>query len=186
MNSNLLIETNRLLIRPFTLNDIETSYLMNLDEEVSRFTGDGGVVSRKETERRIKEDVFGDYKKHGFGRMAVTLKSDNSFIGFSGLKFLENLKKVDLGYRLTKPHWGRGFATEAGWASLVYGFEKLKLQEIIAMVLPKNVKSIHVLNKLGFAHQSDFHQEHELVQVYQLSQEKYNSMNELFRVRINT
>lgn len=60
--SNLPIETERLLIRPFTEQDIDEAYQMNLDAEVSKFTGDGGVVSRQEMERRIKEDVLGDYK----------------------------------------------------------------------------------------------------------------------------
>ena len=72
--SDLIIETERLLIRPFSLDDIEPSYAMNLDIEVSKYTGDGGVVSKKEIRRRIIEDVFGDYEKHGFGRLALNLK----------------------------------------------------------------------------------------------------------------
>jgi len=87
-HSNLFIETERLLIRPFKMEDIEPSYVMNLDAEVSKYTGDGGVVSKKEIERRIVENVFGDYEKYGFGRLAVELKGENKFIGFAGLKYL--------------------------------------------------------------------------------------------------
>ena len=68
------LETERLLLRPHTLADVEPSYRMNLDSEVSRFTQDGGVVDRAEIERRIRENVLGDYAKYGFGRLAVVLK----------------------------------------------------------------------------------------------------------------
>jgi RimJ/RimL family protein N-acetyltransferase len=90
-NPDLFIETERLLIRPFTMDDIEPSYQMNLDGEVSRYTSDGGVVSREEIERRIVEHVFGDYQKHGFGRLAVELKSEKKFIGFTGLKYMDEV-----------------------------------------------------------------------------------------------
>jgi len=103
-NPNLFIETERLLIRPFKMEDIEPSYTMNLDTEVSRYTGDGGVVSKKEIERRIVENVFGDYEKHGFGRLAVELKEENKFIGFTGLKYIEDMDEVDLGYRFMKEY----------------------------------------------------------------------------------
>ena len=100
--SDLFIETERLLIRPFSMEDIEPSYGMNLDAEVSRYTGDGWVVSKYEIERRIIENVLGDYKKYGFGRLAVELKVENKFIEFTGLKYLEDMDEVDLGYRFKK------------------------------------------------------------------------------------
>jgi len=59
-HSNLIIEIERLILHPFTFADIEASYLMNLDYEVSKHTGDSGVVSKKEIERRIVENVIGD------------------------------------------------------------------------------------------------------------------------------
>ena len=68
---------------------------MNLDAEVSKYTGDGGVVSKEEIERRITENVLGDYKKYGYGRLAVELKEENKFIGFTGLKYLDDMDEVD-------------------------------------------------------------------------------------------
>lgn len=130
--------------------DIAPSYEMNLDAEVSRYTGDGGVVSEKEIERRIKENVFGDYEKYGYGRLAVELKSEGRFIGFTGLKYLPDLDEVDLGYRFMRAYWGKGLATESAKASLNLGFKELGLKRIIALTLPENEASIHVLNKLGF------------------------------------
>ena len=165
-DSNLFIETERLIIRPFTMDDIEPSYLMNLDPEVSRYTGDGGVVSREEMERRIVEDVMGDYAKHGYGRLAVEWKANGQFIGFSGLKYLEDMDEVDLGFRYMKAYWGMGIATEAGRPCLDLGFESLGLKRIIAMVLPENGGSIRVLEKLGFGYEKEIMEEGMLAKVY--------------------
>jgi len=165
---NVRLETERLIIRPFTEADIEPSYEMNLDEEVSRYTGDGGVVSREEIERRIKENVFGDYQKHGYGRMAVELKGGEKFIGFSGLKYYEELDEVELGFRFFTRHWGKGFATESGRACVEYGFDQLKLKRIVALILPENAGSIRVVEKLGFRYEKEFMEEDMLVHQYVL------------------
>ena len=167
-DSNLFLETERLIVRPFTTEDIEPSYLMNLDPEVSRYTADGGVVPREEMERRIVEDVMGDYAKHGYGRLAVEWKANGQFIGFSGLKYLEGLEEVDLGFRFLKAYWGMGIATESGRACLDLGFNSLGLERIIAMVLPENGGSIRVLEKLGFGFEKEMIDEGKLVQVYAL------------------
>jgi len=166
-------ETERLLLRPHTLDDIEPSYQMNLDEKVSRYTGDNGVVSREEIERRIKEDVLGDYEKHGYGRFALELKDTGEFIGFAGLKYLEDLKEVDLGYRLKSIYWGKGFATEAAWACLEFGFEVLDLKRIIAMLLPENNASIRVLEKLGFCFEKETIKDGQKIFIYSLTKEDY-------------
>jgi len=150
------------------MEDIEPSYKMNLDAEVSRYTGDGGVVSKKEIERRIIENVFGDYEKHGFGRLAVELKGENKFIGFTGLKYLEDMDEVDLGYRFMKEYWGKGIATESAKACLNLGFETLELNKIIAMVLPENIGSIRVLEKLNFEYEKDIIEDNQLAKIYSL------------------
>ena len=150
-----VIETKRLVLRPFTVADVEPSYALNLDEKVSQYTGDDGVVSKSEIERRIKEDVLGDYEKNGFGRFAVDLKLTGEFIGFAGLKFLPDLEEVDLGYRFFSSQWGKGFATETGVACVDFGFDELGLNKIIAMVLPENHASVHVLKKLQFRYNQE-------------------------------
>lgn len=167
-SSNLIIETERLLIRPFNLDDIEPSYAMNLDAEVSKYTGDGGIVSKKEIERRIIENVLGDYEKHGFGRLVVELKGENTFIGFTGLKYLEDMNEVDLGYRFIRKYWGKGIATESAKACLKLGFETLELNKIIAMVLPENINSIRVLEKLNFEYKKDIIENNQVAKLYSL------------------
>lgn len=163
---NKVLRTDRLILRPFTIDDIDAAYKMNLDEEVSRWTGDGGVVGKEEIRRRIQEDVLGDYAKYGYGRMAVVLKETEEFIGFCGLKYLEDYEEVDLGYRLMSQYWGRGYATEACQVCLDYGFGQLGLYKIIAMVLPQNKASIRVLDKLGFQFQRDIVEGEDMALLY--------------------
>lgn len=165
---HLVIETDRLLIRPFRLDDIEPSYQMNLDAEVSKYTGDGGVVSKKEIERRITENVFGDYEKYGFGRLAVEWKEEGRFIGFAGLKYLIDLDEVDLGYRFMQPYWGKGIATEASQACVKLGFETLNLEKLIALVLPENSGSIRVLEKLSFSYEKEIWEDGLLAKLFTL------------------
>ena len=161
-----MIETERLLIRKFTLDDVEASYQMNLDAEVSRYTGDGGVVSREEIEHRIVNHVLADYKEHGYGRFAMELKSTGQFIGFCGLKYLPDLKETDLGYRMMSAYWGKGLATEAGRAVMEYGWQTLGLKRIIAMVLPENQGSVRVLEKLGFVREGIYEEDGEVADLY--------------------
>ncbi len=170
MTQPTLIETERLILRPFEMTDIAPAYLMNLDKEVSKYTGDGGIVSEKEIERRITQDVMGDYQKHGFGRLAVELKGQEKSIGFAGLKYLEDLDEVDLGYRLVQKHWGKGLATEAAKACLKLGFETLMLKKIIAMVLPENNSSIRVLEKVGFQFEKEIIEDGMLAKQYMIYQ----------------
>ncbi|MEZ4722529.1 MAG: GNAT family N-acetyltransferase [Flavobacteriales bacterium] len=160
------IETQRLILRPHELRDIEPAYQMNLNQEVTRFTGDGGMVDLREIERRIKENVLGDYEKYGYGRFAVEWKETGEFIGFSGLKYLPDMREVDLGYRLKREFWGMGIATEAGKASLEFGFNHLGLQRIIAMLLPDNLASVRVLQKLGFRFERDMMEDGLLIHVF--------------------
>ncbi len=153
--SDLYLETERLIIRPFERKDIVPSYEMNLDPLVSQYTGDGGVGSKAEMERRIVDNVFGDYEKYGFGRLAVEWKAERKFIGFTGLKYLSDLDEVDLGYRFLRAYWGKGIATESGRASIDLAFHKLGLAKLVAFVFPENVGSIRVLEKLGFGYERD-------------------------------
>jgi len=147
---DISFETERLLLRPHTADDVQAAYEINLDPEVSRFTHDGGVQPLEVVRDRIVNNVLGDYKKYGYGRMAVIHKPDNKFIGFCGLKYLEDFKEVDLGYRFARPYWGKGIATEACQAVLPYGFDELGLSRIIALALEDNVASIRVMQKLHF------------------------------------
>ncbi|MEK7224059.1 MAG: GNAT family N-acetyltransferase, partial [Bacteroidota bacterium] len=86
------------------------------------------------------------------GRWAVHSKPDKEFIGWCGLKARPARNEIDLGYRFIRAAWGRGYATEAAWACIQYGFEKLHLQRIIGRAMPDNKASLRVLEKCGMTY----------------------------------
>ena len=163
-----IIETDRLILRPFTMSDVEPSYQMNLDPRMTRYTNDGGVKSREQMHDTIKNNVLGDYAKYGFGRFAVDLKEENAFIGFSGLKYLPEEDQVDLGYRFRPDLWGRGIATESAIASLEFARNTLKLEQVVACILPDNKASHRILEKLGFIFSKEYVCEDELIHEFSL------------------
>ena len=163
---DIILETKRLIIRKFTIDDVEDSYQMNLDPEITRYTNDGGVQTKEEIHHRIKNHVLADYNKYGYGRWAVDLKPENRFIGFCGLKFISELNEVEVGYRFLQDYWGLGIATEAATPVVHYGFEQLELNRIIGLVMPENIASIRVLEKLGFAYEKNIMEEGESIQCY--------------------
>ncbi|MCD6069039.1 MAG: N-acetyltransferase [Bacteroidetes bacterium] len=142
-----ILEPPRLALREFTEEDAENAYLLNLDPEVVRYTGDGPFESIEAARIFLKN--YPDYKKHGYGRWAVIEKSSNEFLGWCGLKYIEELNEYDIGYRFFRKHWGKGFATESAKACLAYGFEKLQLPFVVGRAAKENTASIHVLEKIG-------------------------------------
>lgn len=130
-----------------TPDDAPTFFALNSNPEVMRYTGEPPLESVEQARRAIIE--YPDFTTHGYGRWGCFLRETGRLIGFCGLKHLDDLGEVDLGYRFLPEHWGRGYATEAGAATLAFGFETLELPRIIALVLPDNAASIRVLEKLG-------------------------------------
>ena len=85
-------------------------------------------------------------------RVGEAVRKYGQVIGFAGLKYLDDLNAVDLGYRLLPEYWGQGLATEASRASIQYGFDTLELERILGLADPEHFKSIRVLEKLGFVY----------------------------------
>jgi ribosomal-protein-alanine N-acetyltransferase len=144
-----VLETDRLLLREFVMDDLEEFFRLISDPEVTRYTGDGGKTLG-EARQGLKERVLQDYRKYGYGRWAAVDKTTGKVIGFAGLKYLDDVGDIDLGYRFFKEHWGKGLATEASKAILAYGFDVFQLQRIIGIADIGNKASIHVLEKVGF------------------------------------
>ena len=145
--ARFLIETDRLGLREFVEADAEAFHAFNSDPEVMRYTGEPLSESVDQARRAIRD--YPDYRRHGYGRWAVVWKAERCVIGFNGLKYLDDLREVDLGYRFRSDCWGHGFATESSLAVVRYGFERLGMSRIIGLVMPENVGSIHVLEKVG-------------------------------------
>jgi [ribosomal protein S5]-alanine N-acetyltransferase len=149
MPGKLILETVRLRLQEFVEDDAEAFFALNSDPEVMQYTGTVCLTSIEQARAELCERPLADYRKYGFGRLAVVLKENGTFIGFAGLKYLDDLGEVDLGYRLMAAYWGRGFATEASRALVAHGFEVLGLKRIIGLVEPEHVRSVRVLGKSG-------------------------------------
>jgi RimJ/RimL family protein N-acetyltransferase len=145
----VILETDRLLLREYLEQDAEAFFKLNTDPEVLRFVPDKALLNVEQARQILVDHPIADYRKHGFGRGACILKSTGENIGFAGLKYLEELGEVDVAYRLMPSHWGKGLATEAALASVRYGFTDLGLKQIIGLVMPENVPSVRVLEKIG-------------------------------------
>jgi len=152
-DSNALIDTERLQLREFTLDDADAVYEFQTNPDVIRFMGgDGAVKTLADAERIIREIWLVEYEKYGYARYAMVHKGDRRVIGFCGLKFEPAAGLPDIGYRMLPEYWGQGLATEAALAVLEYSRDVLHVERFFGVVVEQNVASINVLEKLGLRH----------------------------------
>jgi RimJ/RimL family protein N-acetyltransferase len=139
------------MIRPFKEGDEVAMYEINSNPLVQKYTGDERVLSLEQSTHILRNIVFKDYEKYGFGRLAVIYKPDNKLIGFTGLKYIPEISGADLGYRFMPEYWGKGIATESSIMSLDYGFNTLNKDMFYGFAIAENKASTRVLEKVGFA-----------------------------------
>ncbi len=145
----ICLETPRLLLRPHTMSDLTDFYALNSVWEVVKYTGDAPMQRWEEAEKVLQEVVFPQYERYGHGRMAVILKKTGEYLGWCGLKYLEEENEIDVGYRFSEAHWGKGYATESAKICLNDGFVRLQLQRVIGEIDTENAASRQVLLKCG-------------------------------------
>ena len=143
------IQTSRLLLRPFTEDDADAYFPLVSDPTVLKYTGEGPVQAIEDARQILLTRPIRDYATHGFGRMAVIERASQRLIGFCGLKYLPELREVDIGYRFVPDNWGQGYATESARAIMAEASTALQLKKVIGLAYPENAASINVLVKLG-------------------------------------
>lgn len=148
------IETERTFLRQLSTDDASDFYKLNLDEDVLKYTGDKPFANEQAAFDFIQN--YDQYKKYGVGRLAVIDKANYDFLGWCGLKYNEDIKEYDLGFRFFKKHWNHGLATETAIKCLDYGLNELSLKKIIARVRVENIASIRVLEKSGMTFKEPF------------------------------
>ena len=117
---------------------------LNSDPEILKYVHEP-VLTTEEQARQILTDIILPQYKNNLGRWAIHTKNNNEFIGWCGLKYRPELNEIDLGYRLKKDAWGKGYATEAAKHTLDHGFNNLNLQLITGRAHVENIASIKVL-----------------------------------------
>lgn len=167
------IETERLILREFKVEDVNSLFEMDSNPLVHKYLGNKPVKTKAESLKYI-QDCLPKYKDHGICRLALIEKESGNFIGWSGLRFINdytfnnNTNFFDVGYRLDPKYWNKGYATESGLASVKYGFEILKLDAIYGITEMGNEASHKALLKIDLNYIEDFLYEEEKLRWYKI------------------
>ncbi len=151
------LRTERLLLRGWRSTDREPFAEMSADQETMRHYP--APLTRAESDARV-DRYESDWNQVGFGKWALEIPGIAPFAGSIGLGTLNFTASftpcVEIGWRLARPYWGCGYATEAAQAALEFGFQQVRLKQIAAFTIPANVRSIRVMEKLGMRYAGDF------------------------------
>lgn len=147
---SFLLETKRLRLREFTLEDAPFILeLLNTPDWI-RFISDKGPKTLEEAQNYITYGPAKSYMKNGFGLWCVEQKSDGQAIGMCGLVDRPGLEDIDLGFAFLPAFYRKGYGFESAKAVLDFGWSQLQLKRIVAITIPENEGSIRLLEKLGF------------------------------------
>ncbi len=153
MPDDVDIRTERLLLRRWREADRAPWAALCADPEVMRHFP--AVQTREQTDAMI-DRIDAHFDEHGFGLWAVERRDEGDFIGFVGLNHLTYdahfTPAVEIGWRLARAAWGRGYATEAARAAVDRAFGELALDALVSVTVPANEPSRNVMRKLGFTH----------------------------------
>jgi ribosomal-protein-alanine N-acetyltransferase len=142
------LETARLRMRLFTPADVDRMCEITSDPGVMRFIGHGHPLSREQTLKNL-DMIMSGFRRRGYGRWALERRDTGALVGYCGLSSGNPEVGIELAYMLAREEWGRGFALEAGRASLRYGFETLGVASIAGLTFHDNLRSRAVLERLG-------------------------------------
>lgn len=157
-----IFTSERLGFRNWDSNDVDTMHDINSDEKVMEFFPS---ISTKEQTKEFIERMKIQFNKKGFCYFAVDKLDDNEFIGFIGLSEqtyeADFTPCVDIGWRIKRSEWNKGYATEGAKKCLEYASNVLKLESVFSIAPKINVKSEHIMVKIGLKKQYEF--EHALL-----------------------
>jgi RimJ/RimL family protein N-acetyltransferase len=143
------LRTDRLLLRRWVPADRAAFAALNADLRVMEFLA---PMSAEESDASA-ERIARHFDAHGFGLWAVEIGGVAPFAGFVGMSIPKFdapfMPCVEIGWRLAPEYWGQGYATEAARAALRFGFEQVKLDEIVSFTVPDNHRSRRVMERIG-------------------------------------
>jgi RimJ/RimL family protein N-acetyltransferase len=148
-----MLKTDRLILRPWRPEDREPFAAMNADPAVMEFFV--STMTREESDALVDRIEEG-WAERGFGLWAAEEIASGTFLGFIGF-FHQTFDAhftpaFEIGYRLARAGWGKGYATEGAKEAVRYGFEVAGLTDIVSMTCVPNVRSQNVMRKLGMTH----------------------------------
>jgi len=145
-----MIETDRLVLRPLTLDDAGMMLELLNDPDFLRYIGDRGVRTQADAREYILKGPMEMYAQRGFGPYLVERKADGAALGICGLIKRDFLVDVDLGFAFLPAYRSQGYAYESSVAVLAHAREALRMRRLVALVDPDNGRSAGLLERLGF------------------------------------
>jgi RimJ/RimL family protein N-acetyltransferase len=155
VNRSREITTDRLRLRRWAASDRDAFAALNADLAVMAYFPS---LLTREASNDLADRIEAHFGRRGFGLWAVEIPGVAPFAGFIGLSETRFeapfTPAVEAGWRLARPFWGQGYATEGARAALAYGFEQLGLAEIVSFTVIDNHRSRRVMERLGMRHDS--------------------------------
>jgi RimJ/RimL family protein N-acetyltransferase len=148
----VFLETDRLVLRQFTMADADNLVNLDADPDVMRFVTGGIPTSREEIQDEVLPAFLGYYQRYeGYGFWAAIEKATGEFLGWFHFRPGKDAApgEVELGYRLRKSAWGKGYATEGSRALIRKGFTEHGVQRVVAEAMAVNQASRRVMEKAG-------------------------------------
>ena len=157
----VFLETDRLVLRQFTMADAGNLVSLDADPDVMRFVTGGIPTSREEIQNEVLPAFLGYYQRYeGYGFWAAIEKATGEFLGWFHFRPRPDAApgEVELGYRLRKSAWGKGYATEGSRALIRKGFTESGVRRVTAEAMAVNQASRRVMEKAGLKLVRTFHQ----------------------------
>ncbi|EMA6342908.1 GNAT family N-acetyltransferase [Bacillus cytotoxicus] len=148
------IETKRLYMRPPSIGNRDEFYEIVKQEEVGKWLAVARGMLREEAEQYINQ-LISHWKQNGFGVWFLFHKISGELLGHCGLRCIDETEEVEIMYLLNPKFWGKGYATEAAYATIQYAIYDLKLTTFKARIKTENMKSRNLLEKIGFTYTHD-------------------------------
>ena len=170
-----ILETERLLLRPLTLDDSDFILELLNTEGWIKYIGDRNIKTNEQARNYLENGPLKSYQTNGFGLSLVQLKTSNKSIGMCGLIKRDYLDHVDIGFAFLPDYTGMGYAYEVAKRTIQYAMNELQKENILAITLPENSSSIKLLEKIGFKYDKNFITEdtREELSLYSINKENF-------------
>ncbi|MFF8773844.1 GNAT family N-acetyltransferase [Kitasatospora sp. NPDC015120] len=159
---DVFLTTERLVLRRFTADDVDALVELDADPEVTRYLTGGRPTPREVVESALLPLYLDHYRRYGdLGWWAAEERAGGAFLGwFEFRPPAGDRTEAELGYRLRRPAWGRGYATEGSRALIRRGFTGLGVERVVAYTMAVNRGSRRVMEKSGLSYVRTFHEEY--------------------------
>lgn len=178
-----VIETARLRLRPFTLDDVDDFHRLLIDPDVRKYLCDDKVLSREQAASFIDESLA-SFEANGFGLWAVLPREEDILIGFCGFWFFFDPPELQLMYGIAPDRWGQGLATEIARVMIQYGFEEYSFDRIITSADAPNLASLRVMEKAGMTFEKRVCINGSDLVYYAIAREAFGPDESLYRIML--